>query len=74
MIARRAFRPATTFTDSAMHFSDFKRERIATNGTTLNVLSAGEGSAVVPLHGWCGSSWTWRKLAPLVAADHRSKL
>ena len=56
-----------------MQFAGFTRDRVATNGTVLNVLRGGPtGStpAVVLLHGWCGSSWSWRKLAPLLADTH----
>jgi len=53
-----------------MKFAEFKRARIATNGTTLSVLRGGHGPSVVLLHGWCGSSWSWRKLAPLLTEGH----
>lgn len=57
-----------------MRFTDFARDRVPTNGTVLNVLRGGteDGAspAVVLLHGWCGSSWSWRKLAPLLADGH----
>jgi len=52
-----------------MQFSDFTREPIATNGVTLSLLRGGAGPAAVLLHGWCGSSWSWRKLGPLLAGD-----
>ncbi len=52
-----------------MQFADFTREQVATNGVTLSMLRGGSGPAVVLLHGWCGSSWSWRKLAPLLADD-----
>ncbi len=48
----------------------FKDERIHTNGTTLRCRYAGAGPAVVLLHGWCGSSHTWRKVAPLLASQY----
>lgn len=50
-----------------MQFTDFPRERVPTNGVTLNTRRSGSGPVVVLLHGWCGSSWSWRKLAPLLA-------
>ncbi len=53
-----------------MHFADFPHERIQTNGTMLSVRRGGNGPAVMLLHGWCGSSWSWRKLAPLLSDDH----
>ncbi len=50
-----------------MRFVDFKDERIATNGIMLRCRYAGNGPAVALLHGWCGSSHTWRHVAPLLA-------
>ncbi len=49
-----------------MRFVDFHDERISTNGITLRCRYAGAGPAVVLLHGWCGSSHTWRNVAPLL--------
>jgi len=43
------------------------REQVLTNGVNLNVSRGGTGPVVVLLHGWCGSSWSWRKLAPSLA-------
>lgn len=41
------------------------------NGVRLHVRRGGQGpQAVVLLHGWCGSSHSWRQLAPLLARDH----
>lgn len=44
---------------------------IPTNGITTNVRTWGDpkAPAVVLMHGWMGTSHTWRKLAPLLAAD-----
>jgi pimeloyl-ACP methyl ester carboxylesterase len=44
---------------------------IPTNGITMNVQTWGDPDdpAVVLMHGWMGTSHTWRKLAPLLAAD-----
>jgi pimeloyl-ACP methyl ester carboxylesterase len=44
---------------------------IPTNGITYNVQTWGdpEDPAVVLMHGWMGTSHTWRKLAPLLATD-----
>lgn len=44
---------------------------IPTNGVTYNVQTWGnpEAPAVVLMHGWMGTSHSWRKLAPLLAAD-----
>lgn len=45
--------------------------RVPTNGITYNVKTWGDPAdpAVVLLHGWMGTSHTWRKLAPLLAQD-----
>jgi pimeloyl-ACP methyl ester carboxylesterase len=44
---------------------------ISTNGLTYNVKTWGDPGdpAVVLLHGWMGTSHTWRKLAPLIAEE-----
>ena len=45
--------------------------RIATNGIELNVKTWGDpdNPAVVFMHGWMGTSHSWRALAPLMARD-----
>jgi len=53
-----------------MRFVDLADERIPTNGITLRCRYAGTGPAVLLLHGWCGSSHTWRKVAPLLASEY----
>jgi pimeloyl-ACP methyl ester carboxylesterase len=44
---------------------------VPTNGIDYSVQTWGnpEAPAVVLMHGWMGTSHTWRKLAPLLAAD-----
>lgn len=44
---------------------------IPTNGVTYNVQTWGDQSnpAVVLMHGWMGTSHTWRKLAPMLAKE-----
>jgi pimeloyl-ACP methyl ester carboxylesterase len=44
---------------------------VPTKGITYNVQTWGnpDAPAVVLMHGWMGTSHTWRKLAPLLAAD-----
>lgn len=46
-------------------------QRIPTNGVTYNVQTWGDAGnpAVVLMHGWMGTSHTWRKLAPTLAAE-----
>ena len=45
--------------------------RVPTNGIELNVKSWGDpdNPAVILMHGWMGTSHTWRKLAPQLAAE-----
>jgi pimeloyl-ACP methyl ester carboxylesterase len=45
--------------------------RISTNGIVLNVQTWGDPGdpAVVLMHGWMGTSHTWRALAPLLATE-----
>lgn len=45
--------------------------RVSTNGIALNVKTWGdpEATAVVLMHGWMGTSHSWRKLAPLLAGE-----
>lgn len=46
-------------------------QSIPTNGVTYNVQTWGDpkGPAVVLMHGWMGTSHTWRKLAPVLAKE-----
>jgi pimeloyl-ACP methyl ester carboxylesterase len=44
---------------------------VEVNGTRLHVAEAGEGSAVVLLHGWPQHWWIWRKVIPALAGDRR---
>lgn len=49
----------------------FKFDTVSTNATDLRVFSGGSGDTVLLMHGWCGSSHSWRKLAPLLAATYQ---
>lgn len=51
--------------------SDFKTEKIATNGTSLFVRVGGEGPAVVLLHGYGESGDMWEPLAVALAKTHK---
>jgi pimeloyl-ACP methyl ester carboxylesterase len=44
---------------------------VRVNGVRLHVAEAGEGPAVVLLHGWPQHWWAWRKVIPALAVDHR---
>lgn len=55
-----------------MNQSPPRIERIATHGVTYSVRLAGTVGrpAVVLLHGWMGTSHSWRKLVPRLASSH----
>jgi pimeloyl-ACP methyl ester carboxylesterase len=44
---------------------------VEANGTRLHVAEAGEGPAVVMLHGWPQHWWIWRKVIPALSGDRR---
>src|SRR6266487_3941159 len=46
--------------------------RVEVNGTTLHYVSAGtSGSPILLVHGFPETWWTFHKLIPLLAANHR---
>lgn len=47
-------------------WSDFAKSTVHANGVDLCVYRAGQGPAIVLLHGWMGKAYSWRKLAPLL--------
>jgi pimeloyl-ACP methyl ester carboxylesterase len=54
-----------------MHFSEFRHIKCFVNGIRLHVRMAGEGQPVLLMHGWLGTSYSWRHVAPpLVAAGY----
>jgi len=53
-------------------YSDFSHRKAFVQGLRLHYRDAGEGSPVLLMHGWMGTSYTWRHVAPrLVTAGHR---
>ena len=59
-------------TAPASHPSRGEHHRVPLNGTELHYVSAGEtGSPVLLVHGFPESWWTFHKLIPLLAKDHR---
>ena len=48
-----------------------EQRRIATNGTVLNVALAGEGPAVLVMHGWPHTWRVWSLVVPLLARHRR---
>src|ERR1700730_17788915 len=53
--------------------TDVRHEQVNVSGTSIHAVTAGpaDAPALVLLHGWPGSSATWRELIPLAAPDHR---
>jgi pimeloyl-ACP methyl ester carboxylesterase len=50
-----------------MNYTNFEHGRAYVNGgVKLHYRSAGEGNTVLLLHGWLGTSYTWRHVAPLL--------
>lgn len=55
-----------------MDFKKFKQAKFFVNGIRLHVRYAGEGQPVLLMHGWLGTSYSWRHVAPeLVEAGYR---
>lgn len=48
----------------------FNNQRVVSNGVTLNARRGGSGPEVLLMHAWCGSSYTWRSHASLLAQDY----
>lgn len=68
-LARLAFAAALAAVPSLVQAQETRR--VPTNGVTYSVKTWGSPSApaVVLMHGWMGTSHTWRKLAPLLARE-----
>jgi pimeloyl-ACP methyl ester carboxylesterase len=45
----------------------FSHGKARVNGTTLHFVMGGKGPALLLIHGWMGSWYSWRKLMPLLA-------
>jgi pimeloyl-ACP methyl ester carboxylesterase len=46
----------------------FAHVRIPVNNILLHTIVGGQGPAVVLVHGWMGTSYSWRKVLPMLAA------
>ena len=55
----------------ATETSAITHHRITTNGTVLHVATAGQGPAVVLLHGWPHTWQLWTNIIPALVATHR---
>ncbi len=47
-----------------MKFKDFEHHKLFVNNTRLHIRKAGSGTPIFLVHGWLGTSYTWRKVAP----------
>lgn len=55
-----------------MEFDAFQHVKCFVNGIRLHVRVAGEGQPVLLMHGWLGTSYSWRHVAPkLVQAGYK---
>lgn len=45
----------------------FSHVRVMANGVLIHAVTGGRGPAAILVHGWLGSSYSWRKLLPLLA-------
>jgi len=51
--------------------AEIERNTIKANGVTLHYRACGEGPPMVLLHGWPQTSYSWRKMLPLLAPHYR---
>ena len=51
-------------------FPGFKTKKIRTSGATINLVTAGEGPALLLLHGYPETHAMWHKVAPALARRH----
>ena len=51
-------------------FKGFAKRRIKTSGATINLVQAGDGPAVLLLHGYPETHVMWHKVAPALARDY----
>lgn len=51
-----------------MLFSEFDHVKCFVNGIRLHVRTGGTGKPVLLMHGWLGTSYSWRHVAPKLAA------
>ena len=55
--------------EQAAKFSTFEHHKVFVNGTRIHYRIAGEGDPILLMHGWLGTSYYWRYVAP-VLVDH----
>jgi haloacetate dehalogenase len=54
----------------ANFFPGFQRQTVETSGTTINVVTGGNGPPLLLLHGYPQTHVEWRKVAPDLAKTH----
>lgn len=47
-----------------MKYKDFEHHKLFVNNTRIHIRKAGRGTPILLIHGWLGTSYTWRKVAP----------
>jgi pimeloyl-ACP methyl ester carboxylesterase len=52
-----------------MQFQDFQHKKVFVNGIRLHVRIGGSGKPVLLMHGWLGTSYTWRHVAPRLVEE-----
>jgi haloacetate dehalogenase len=65
-----ASQPAPAVSPAARFFPGFKPMMLQVSGATINTVVAGQGPPVLLLHGAPQSMLSWRRVAPLLTADH----
>jgi haloacetate dehalogenase len=51
-------------------FPGFRRQTIETSGTSINVVTGGNGPPILLLHGYPQTHIEWRKIAPDLSKDY----
>ncbi|WP_299246368.1 alpha/beta hydrolase [uncultured Aquimarina sp.] len=52
-----------------MKFKDFEQHKLFVNNTRIHLRKAGNGTPILLVHGWLGTSYTWRKIVPKLVED-----
>lgn len=53
-----------------MEFKDFVHHKTFVNGIRLHYRIGGQGNPIILMHGWLGTSYSWRKVAPSLAGKY----
>ena len=55
---------------SSPHLPGFSHRKLPANGLMHHAVTAGEGTAILLVHGWMGSWYHWRHVIPRLAGQH----